>query len=264
MVVVRLDSLCVTPRVSMYACMVMCNGSSLNWGVGWNTMVRCHGLSVSCNSSSLDVDWGVLDFKLVIWFLSSWNCSIKPAKGCQVSKFLHNICQMNHCLTLALGGPMMWDPRKPSPGCQGCPLCSDFHILSLCHVFCSTFQRCLAAFRCDCLQSQDMWMLAVAVQVIEGKSQLPGDGCDKHGCLLYRWGSSQSGVGEIQFLTGVWFICLLIGIFDCELSYDGTSVKVQNCCFPSVKIQNDHCTSLGVQGVRSLLMHLVCWPRFSL
>ena len=33
MVVVRLDSLCVVHRVSLYGCMVLCTGSSLDWGL---------------------------------------------------------------------------------------------------------------------------------------------------------------------------------------------------------------------------------------
>ena len=56
-------------QVSVYACMVLCTGSSLDSRVGWSAMVRCCSLSVSCDSSSLDVDWGVLDFKLANWFL---------------------------------------------------------------------------------------------------------------------------------------------------------------------------------------------------
>ena len=68
MVVVRLDSLCVVCRVSMCAYMVFCTGSSLNWGAGWSTMVSCCSLSVGCDSSSVLVKWGVLDFKLA-------NCS---------------------------------------------------------------------------------------------------------------------------------------------------------------------------------------------
>ena len=40
MVVVRLDSLCVACRVSMYACMVLGTGSSLDWGADWSNMMR--------------------------------------------------------------------------------------------------------------------------------------------------------------------------------------------------------------------------------
>ena len=54
-------------------------------GAGWIAMVRCCSLSVSCDSSSVGVDWGVFDFKLASWFLSCWNCSSKLAKGQQVS-----------------------------------------------------------------------------------------------------------------------------------------------------------------------------------
>ena len=39
------------------------------------------------DSSSVGVDWGVLDFKFVNWFLSCWNCSSKSAKGQQVSVY---------------------------------------------------------------------------------------------------------------------------------------------------------------------------------
>ena len=81
----RLYSLCVACRVFVYACMVLCAGSSLDLGAGWSVMVRCCSLSVSCNSSSVGVHWGVLGFKLSNWFLSCWNCSSKSAKGKQVS-----------------------------------------------------------------------------------------------------------------------------------------------------------------------------------
>ena len=87
MVVVRLDSLCVACRVSMYTCMVLCTGSLLDWGACWGTMVRCCSLSVSCDRSSVGVDWEVLDFKLANWFLSCWNCFSKSAKGHRVSVF---------------------------------------------------------------------------------------------------------------------------------------------------------------------------------
>ena len=74
MVVVRLDPLCVAHRVSVYACMVLCTGASLDWGAGWSAMVRCCSLFVSCDNSPVGVDWGVLDFKFANWFLICWNC----------------------------------------------------------------------------------------------------------------------------------------------------------------------------------------------
>ena len=73
MVVVRFDSLCVAYRVSVYTCMVLCTGSSLDGGAGWSTMVRCCSLSVG-------VDLRVVDCKLANWFLSCWNCSCRSAK----------------------------------------------------------------------------------------------------------------------------------------------------------------------------------------
>ena len=85
MIVVRLDFLCVVCRVYVYACMVLCTGSSLDFETGWRTIVRCSSLSVCCNSSSAGVDWGVLDFKLANWFLSCWNCSCRSAKGWHIS-----------------------------------------------------------------------------------------------------------------------------------------------------------------------------------
>ena len=50
-------------------------------------MERCCSLSVSCDSSSVGVGWGVLDFKVANCFLSCWNCSSKSAKGVSVSFF---------------------------------------------------------------------------------------------------------------------------------------------------------------------------------
>ena len=89
--VARLDSLCVMNGISMYASMVLCTGSTLNWRADGNRsiMVRCCILSVSCDSSSVGVDWGELDFKLANWFLSCWNYSSKSAKGWQVSVSSH-------------------------------------------------------------------------------------------------------------------------------------------------------------------------------
>ena len=38
--------------------------SSLNWEAGSSTMISYCSFSVSCDSSSVGVDWVVLDFKL--------------------------------------------------------------------------------------------------------------------------------------------------------------------------------------------------------
>ena len=51
---------------------------------------------------------------------------------------------MNHCLPPVQGGPAVQDPRDLGPGCQGHPLCPDFHIWSLCNVSYSMFKKCLA------------------------------------------------------------------------------------------------------------------------
>ena len=58
----------------------LCSGSSLNWGAGLSTMVRCCSLSVSCDSFSVGVNWKVVDLKLANWFLSCQNCSSRSAK----------------------------------------------------------------------------------------------------------------------------------------------------------------------------------------
>ena len=39
-------------------------------GLVGSTMVRCCSSSVSYDSSSVGMDWGVLDFRLANWFLS--------------------------------------------------------------------------------------------------------------------------------------------------------------------------------------------------
>ena len=36
---------------------------------------------MSLNSSSVGVDWGVLNFKLTNWFLGCWNYSSRSGKG---------------------------------------------------------------------------------------------------------------------------------------------------------------------------------------
>ena len=139
----RLDSLCVACNVSVYACMVLCTGSSLDWEVDWRTMVRCYSLSVSCNSSSAVVDWEVLDFELANWFLSCWNCSSKSAKGHCVS-VSSQYSTDESLFPSGTGWSCCMRSKGLSPGCQGCPLCPDFCIWLPCHVSCSTFQRCLA------------------------------------------------------------------------------------------------------------------------
>ena len=72
---VKLDYPCVVHKMSVYACMVLCTGSLLDVGAGWSTIVRCCSLSVNCDSSSVGVDWGMVDFQLENWFLGCWNCS---------------------------------------------------------------------------------------------------------------------------------------------------------------------------------------------
>ena len=61
---VRLDSLCVCVQV-----VCVCLDGFVHWfltglGAGWSGMVRCCSLSVSCDSSSVIVDCGLLDFNL--------------------------------------------------------------------------------------------------------------------------------------------------------------------------------------------------------
>ena len=67
MVTVRCDSLCVAHKVSLYAYIVSCIGSSLGFGAdyGWSIIVRCCSLSVTYISSAVGVDWGAVDFRPV-------------------------------------------------------------------------------------------------------------------------------------------------------------------------------------------------------
>ena len=87
MVMMRFDSLCVACTVFVYACMVLCTGSSLGWGTecSYSIMVRCCILSVSCIRSAMGVDCAVVDFRVANWSLSCWNCSNNSTKGQQVS-----------------------------------------------------------------------------------------------------------------------------------------------------------------------------------
>ena len=45
----------------------------------------CCILSVRCDRSAVGVDYGVVDFRLVVWSLSWQKCSNSLAKGQQVS-----------------------------------------------------------------------------------------------------------------------------------------------------------------------------------
>ena len=58
MVVVRFDSLSVTWKVFMYACVVLCTGSPLGLGAefSWSVIMRYCSLSVSYISYAVDVD----------------------------------------------------------------------------------------------------------------------------------------------------------------------------------------------------------------
>ena len=86
MVMVRFDSLCVACKVSIHLHGFV-HRFLIRLGAEcvWSIIVRCCSLSVSCISSAIGVDWGVVDFKLANWSLSCWNCSHNSPKGQQVS-----------------------------------------------------------------------------------------------------------------------------------------------------------------------------------
>ena len=85
--VVRVASLCVVHKVSRYACIVVCMGSSLGWGVGcgWSVIVRCCSLSVSCVNSAICVGGWVAGSNWRSQSWSCWNWSFNSAKWWGVS-----------------------------------------------------------------------------------------------------------------------------------------------------------------------------------
>ena len=170
-------------------------------GAGWNAMVRCCVLSVTCDSSSVGVNWGVSDFKLANWVLSCWNFSRKSAKGWQVT------VSSQYSLAESLspsGTGLSCGVRSKGDGSLVSWMSSVLWLSYL--VTMSCILQCIPK-----LFSRDFRVLSVVsghvhavmvVQMIGGKSHLPGDGCDEHGCLLCRWWALWSGVGEIQLVTG--------------------------------------------------------------
>ena len=67
--VLRFASLCMAHKVSVYACIVVCMGSSLSRGIGsgWSVIMRCFRLSVSCVSSAVCVGRWVAGSIWVRW-----------------------------------------------------------------------------------------------------------------------------------------------------------------------------------------------------
>ena len=83
------------------------------------------------------------------------------------------------------------------------------------------------------------------MQVIRGKSHLPGNGCAEHcwvGCLsMYHEGLCKVLSVRSYWLSGECLIHLLAGIFDCSTVRSlimASSVNVHNVWAPSVKVQN--------------------------
>ena len=86
---------------------------------------------------------------------------------------------------------------------------------------------CLVAHSKGVWQNLQGWLsavsrhlhVAVAVQIIGGKSHLPGDGCDEH-VELVVFCAGEGFAKQCRWdpigLTGEHLICLLAGIFDCS------------------------------------------------
>ena len=175
MVMVRFDPLCVACKVSMYASIVLCTGSSLGWGAecSWSIIMRCCSLSVSCVSSVVGVDWGVVDFKLANWFCQ--NCSNNSAKGWQVSVSLQYLSDSWSPLgIMCFGGARS---RELSLFWQEC---HDFHILLSRSMSCDISQRCLAEPSGVIFCGLGTCACCSGSTGLQGKSHLPGDGCDDH------------------------------------------------------------------------------------
>ena len=235
MVIVRLSSFCGMYRVSVYACKVLCISSPLDLGADWSAMVTCCRLSVNCNSSSVGVDCGVLDFKLANWFSSCWNCSSKSAKGQWVSvssEYLSDesfppsstgwsCCMRSKGVDSWLSGmsSVSWLPYLVTMPCAlwHIPKVFSRGFLSPCHVACGTFQRCLAEASRVIICGLGTCACCSGGAGDKGQKSLTRYGWDKHGCLLYRWGTFWSSLGELQLVTGEHLICLLVVIFDCPL-----------------------------------------------
>ena len=89
--VVKCASLCVACKVSVYACIVVSTGSSLDWGVGcgWSVIMRCFSLSVSC--ATLLYVW------MGGWQVSSGRVAPEVAEIVLVTQPRNDKCQVPHC-----------------------------------------------------------------------------------------------------------------------------------------------------------------------
>ena len=246
--------LCVLHKVFVYACIVLCTGSSLGWGVGsgWSIIVRCCSLSVSCISST--VGGLMADFKLMNWSWSCWNFSSNSAKGQWVSVFLlYSLDESLSHLDIVWSDSTIF--REAESCGAGHPQHSGFCILWLWCGSCGGFEWCLAEpsgvfvcglGTCACCsggadyrrwKSLTRWWLCWALLgwVIF--------------CIL--WGGSQSCVGGDPISRQVsnwpvhWQVSLTV---HCEVSHHDTSVKVQN----GVKVQN-HCVSTLCEGCKIMV-----------
>ena len=160
MVMVRFAYLCVAHKVSVYACIVLCNGSSLGWGldvVEYHSEVlqfifKLHQLCCTCS-------WVGGNFKLVNWSLNCQNCSSTSAKGWWVS--VSSLYSLDDSLS-SLGivhsggtrsrGAQSWGERRSSMSWLPYLVVMVWVLWHIPKVF-------SRAFRGDCLQSQDMCML---------------------------------------------------------------------------------------------------------
>ena len=159
----------------------------------------------------------MLNFKLANWVLNCHNYSSKSGKGTWALVFsqypsdeLLSPASTGWLCCMRSKGVGSWMSGMSSVSWLPYLVAMPCVLQHIPKVFSKAFQGWLFAVRGHVY-------VAVVVQVLGGESHFPGKGCNEHGCFLCRWGALQSGVHEIQLVTGEHFICLLVCIFDCPL-----------------------------------------------
>ena len=131
----------------------------LNAECGWNIIVRCCSLSVSCISSAIGVDWWVVNFLLANWSLSCYNCSNNSAKGWWVSVCSQYLSDdsFSPLGIVCLGGKSSRGSESWVVGTSSVSWLS-YLVVMVCVLWCipKVFSR---PFKGNCLQSQDMCKL---------------------------------------------------------------------------------------------------------
>ena len=226
---VRFDSLCIVWKV-LYTFMVLCTGSSLGLGLVGGSW---WGAAVYLWAATVLLQVCIGKSKLANWSLCWKNCSNHSAKGQWVAVSLRYSSD-NSLSSSGIG--CYGGARSTGDESWKAGTSSVSWLLYLVTMPCvlqyipKMFSR---AFRGDCLCLWDMCGCSGGAGY-RGLSHLPGNGCDEH------VGSSSSVqvrgfVKRCRWdpISDRWALDLFTGryiwLFYCEVSYHGTSVRVQNC-----------------------------------